>query len=128
MVAYLSDDWLDRLERALGTVGAPAGAAPIQVEYQITGWPEGGERRYHLALRPPADGPSRVVAGPAPQPAVVFRQDYQTALDVAGGRLAPHAALLAGDIGVQGDPTRLLAWRDMLARAGALASEAGGEG
>jgi hypothetical protein len=120
MPAYLSDEWVRSLDEALDGV-APGGVAPggggsatpgravatTTVQFEVVGGPSGG-RCWHLTLGPTG---ARAVPGPADEPTVTFTQGWSTALAVARGRRGAQEALLAGEVRVGGDPTRLVPWR-----------------
>jgi len=115
MVAYLSDDWVRSLDEALHDV-APAVAGPTvrggaaattTVQFVVQGGPYAA-RAWHLTLGPTG---ARAVVGSAATPTVTFTQPWATALAVARGARGIREALLAGDVRVSGDPTRLLPWR-----------------
>ena len=109
MVTYLSDDWVRSLDEALrgAAPAVAASAAAATVEFVVHGGPQ-GTRAWHLTVGPTG---ARAVAGRASAPTVTFTQPWPTALTVARGGRGVREALLAGDVRVSGDPTRLLPWR-----------------
>jgi hypothetical protein len=128
-VAYLSDEWIDALDAALGQAppetagpGVEAGVDRLVVQYRVQGGPD-GPRSWHLDLAPDR---LRARAGEADGAAVTFTQPWSVAAAVASGRRSATEALLTGDVAVSGDASALLPWRQALRRAGdALAALSG---
>ena len=131
-VAYLSDEWIEALDAALGHApsepsepsesGVDARVDRLVVQYRVEGGPD-GSRSWHLDLAPDR---LRARAGEASGAAVTFTQPWSVAAAVASGRRSATEALLTGDVAVSGDASALLPWRQALRRAGdALAALSG---
>jgi hypothetical protein len=89
-----------------GTAG-PTNGGGTTVQFEVVGGP-GGDRAWHLQLGPTG---ARAVPGAVAAPTVTFTQPWATAMAVAQGRRSTQDALLAGEVRVGGDPTRLVPWR-----------------
>ncbi len=129
MARYLSPEWVQSFDAALGTLDlhdaiAQAGAGSLaaadgtfSVLQVVTGVPDGGgdrrlllevaEGRAHLRLdaEGTASGTATIVLG------------YEDALALAHGRLDPADALAEGRIRVRGDLAALVAGQEVLAAA-----------
>ena len=109
MARFLSDEWIDALDRALADA-APADPAatldgsPLVVEQCVTR-PDGDPVVYHVVL---GDGRARAVPGPAPEPTLRFTQDRDTAWAIGTGRQSAQAAFMTGRLQVGGDLRALL--------------------
>jgi SCP-2 sterol transfer family len=111
MPRYLSPEWLDAAQRAIdastATRKAAAGSADCAdfvVQHVVTGGSD-GDLTYHVLAG--ADG-VRICRGDAPDPTVVFTEDYGTAAAIGRGELSAQAAFMAGRIRVHGDLGRLI--------------------
>ena len=123
MLAYLSDEWVEALDRALGGVVPPEGAPPIVVQFVVG--PTSGDRdegahdeaaaeptaAYHLELTPTG---VRARPGRAEQPGVTFTQTRAVALALARGERSAQAAVLTGEVRMTGRGADLLAWGRVL--------------
>ena len=109
MLEYLSDEWIQAADAALGASGlrAPDGEQ-FAVEQRV------GEVVFHMVFD--SDGAS-VRSGPAAGPAVVFHQSRDTAVAIAQGEQSAEEAVLNGKVTFEGDPMALLSHRRLLARA-----------
>jgi alkyl sulfatase BDS1-like metallo-beta-lactamase superfamily hydrolase len=107
-VRFLSDEWMDELDRAGQQVEVP-GEVDLVIEHEIVD----GDRtvRFHVAF---ADGTIRVRPGPAPTATVRFHQDAATAWAVLTGEGSAQRAFMAGDLRVGGDLRALLAQASVL--------------
>ncbi|WP_420617838.1 SCP2 sterol-binding domain-containing protein [Candidatus Poriferisocius sp.] len=109
MPKYLSEEWLLEADVALRASGlCTSDGVRFAVEQQV------GEVVFHMVFD--EDGAS-VCAGPAIDPAVVFRQNRDTAVAIALGELSAEEAVLNGEITFEGDPMALLYHRRLLTRA-----------
>jgi putative sterol carrier protein len=107
MPRYLSPEWLDAAQRAVdaGTSLREAAAGEdFVVQHVVTGGSE-GDVTYHVLA---GKGGIRVCPGQAPDPTVVFTEDYATAAAIGRGELSAQAAFMAGRIRVHGDLGRLV--------------------
>jgi hypothetical protein len=105
VAAYLSDEWLADVERALRQhASVTAAAGDLVVTHRVSGGPA-GDRTFHIELRGPR---TRVAAGEADAAHVTFTQDYSTAAAIARGELSAQAAFMAGRLRVGGDLTALV--------------------
>jgi hypothetical protein len=117
VVAFLSDGWIEALDRAArGDAGLAELAADVRivVEQHVTGTGTvgGGDVRYHVSF---ADGVVSVRPGPADDPTLRFTQDLTTAVEVASGRTSAQRAFMTGRLQVGGDLSVLLAHGDLFA-------------
>jgi len=105
----LSEEWIEEADAALRASGlcTPEGD-PFAVEQRV------GEVVFHMVFD--HDG-AHVGPGPAANPAVVFRQSWDTAVAIAQGELSAEEAVLNGEITFEGNPMALLSHRRLLARA-----------
>lgn len=101
MAEFLSDAWLDDLERAATrSAGVPA-ELRLVVQQVVLDGPDGDElAAYALRL---ADGVVAVERGRAADADVTFTQDRATAAAIAQGALSAQSAFLSGDLRVGGD-------------------------
>jgi hypothetical protein len=111
MVAYLSVEWVEALDRALAAVEPPSEAPDLVVEYVVEDG-DGGEVAYHLSL---AASGARAYAGRPERSDVRFRQTRPIAEAVGRGQRSAQLAVLRGEVQVEGDASRLLGWRRALA-------------
>ena len=109
MLEYLSDEWIQEADAALGASGlrAPDGER-FAVEQRV------GEVVFHMVFD--SSGVS-VRTGAAADPAVVFCQSWDTAVAIAQGEQSAEEAVLNGEITFEGDPMALLSHRRLLAHA-----------
>ena len=108
MPVYLSPEWIEEADAALRASGlCTTEGDRFAVEQQV------GEIVFHIVF----DGKGACMgSGPATDPAVVFRQSWDTAVAVAQGQLSAEEAVLNGEITFEGDPMALLSHRRLLAR------------
>jgi hypothetical protein len=107
MPRYLSPQWLDAAQRAIDantSVREATAHADFVVQHVVTGG-SGGDVTYHVLA---GDGRVRICLGEAPDPTVVFTEDYSTAAAIGRGELSAQAAFMAGRIRVHGDLRRLV--------------------
>lgn len=108
VVRYLSLDWLDALAaevRASDALRQLADEHAIGVTQVVTGGPE-GDVTYHLQVRA---GMASFGAGAAEPEDVRMEQTWDTAVDVATGRLNAQEAFIKGRILLSGDQQALIA-------------------
>ncbi|MFM2182407.1 MAG: hypothetical protein RJB61_701 [Actinomycetota bacterium] len=108
VVRYLSLDWLDELSTRVADdddLQRLAAEHSIGVTQVVTDGPE-GDVTYHLLVR---DGTARFGAGAAEPEDVRMQQTWQTAVDVATGRLNAQEAFIKGRILLFGDQQSLIA-------------------
>lgn len=106
-VRYLSLDWIDELRREVSADAHLAELAATQelgVTQVVTDCPE-GTVVYHLQV---GNGTARFGAGPAEPEHVRMEQRWDTAVEVATGRVNAHEAFIDGRIRLTGDQQRLL--------------------
>ncbi len=109
---FLSDEWFDAMASAVAAVEAPP-ELELRIGQVVTG-AEGGDVSYALEC---SGGRCSLVRGPADDADVIFRSSVDVARRVAAGEGGPPGhAVLAGDIEVTGDVTRLLGTADLVAR------------
>ena len=119
MIRYLSLDWLDALaaEVAASTdLQRLADGHTIGVTQVVTGGPE-GDVTYHLQV---AGGSATFGAGPAEPEDVRMQQSWDTAVDVALGRLNAQEAFIKGRILLFGDQQKLIAAQPVFAALDAV--------
>jgi putative sterol carrier protein len=107
MPRYLSREWLDAAQRAIDASASlrdAASGAEFVVQHVVTGGSK-GDVLYHVRVG--QDG-VRVCNGEAPDPTVVFTEDYSTAAAIGRGEISAQAAFMAGRIRVRGDLPRLV--------------------
>jgi len=106
MPRYLSPAWFEAAQRAVdANVSLPASAGiDIVVQHVVTDT-EDGDVTYHVRVA--GDGVS-VHRGQAPDPTVVFSEDYGTAAAISRGELSAQSAFITGRIKVRGDLPRLV--------------------
>lgn len=110
MVAFLTQEWLDRMVEALGSLPERAGAtATLQVE--VSGGPA-GEVTYTQQFR---DGRLVVcTVGPSDDAEVTLTQPYADALAIARGDLDVSAAFMQGRVKVVGPMGPVMAVQSIL--------------
>jgi len=112
-VAFLSDEWIDDMDRAARSSDALRRACAdvtVVIEQNITG---DGDREvaYHLLLD---RGEVAVRPGRAEAATVRFSQDRPTAAAIASGRASAQQAFMAGRLRIGGDLKALLDHADLL--------------
>lgn len=108
VVRYLSLDWLDELSARVAAddnLQQLAATHSIGVTQVVTDGPE-GDVTYHLQVR---DGAATFSAGAAEPEDVRMQQTWQTAVEVATGRLNAQEAFIKGRILLFGDQQALVA-------------------
>lgn len=111
MVQYLSDEWMQKADDALGGNSALTGAdADLLIQYEVAGAPSG---KVAYALRV-GGGSAGVEPGPHPDAPVSFALDYATAARIARGELSAQAAFMQGDLKLGGDVTVLIRQHELL--------------
>ncbi len=112
MARYATPEWIAAFDHALAATDLdPADRDPIVVQYLLDDAPAGCGP---YTLRVDGNG-ARVVAGTANDAVVTFRQDYGTAVAIAGGERSAQRAVLDGSIVITGDATRLIGRAALLA-------------
>jgi hypothetical protein len=122
MATFASPDWVAELDAALRTVSASG--PPLRVRYRFpSGDGSGPSAGYDLVFGTGVRAEARSASGDDPatdgMPVVTVVQTWDTAREVAAGRLAAQQALLDGSITVSGPVTALLPWGDVLAEVDA---------
>jgi len=98
---FLSETWLQQLDRSLRAAGSVSALGPIVIEQVVSGVPGRGEVRYQL--RVDADG-ARVGEGTdRGRPDIRLSTDYDTAVAIALGKENAQIALARGRIRLGGD-------------------------
>lgn len=121
-VRYLSLEWIDALTRAVAADEAMQRAAAsnsIAITQVVTGTPD-GDVMYHLVVR---DGHAVFGAGAAEGEDLRMMQDWDTAVGIAQHTVNPQDALIAGNIRLGGDPTKLMAAQDVFMALDGIFSE-----
>ena len=110
--AFLSDEWIVRVEALVATQSDAGGASSVLVNLVVTDTPFGTEKQFHMGS---ADGKNLMGGGHREGADVTLTTDYVTAKDVfvAGNPQAGMQAFMAGKVKVQGDMSKL-----MMAQAG----------
>lgn len=103
MPAYLSNEWFVAVEAVLGD-------DPIDAEVIVE--QRAGDVVWHVQI---AGEQVRLRPGPAERPDVTFTQPYEVAAAVARGDRSAKAAVMAGEITVDGNVSALLAVAPALA-------------
>ena len=103
MARYLSTEWFAAVADVLGD-------EPIDA--QVTVEQRADDVVWHMLL---GDGDVRLLPGPADTPDVTFSQSYAVAAAVARGERSAQAAVMAGEISVDGNVSVLLAAAPALA-------------
>jgi putative sterol carrier protein len=105
---YLSQEWIDDLDRAARTSDLVRAAAPdlvFVVQHEVTGTPE-GIVRYHIEFQ---RGTARLHAGEAESADACFTEDHATAVAVSSGEINAQSAFMTGRLRVRGDMEKLIA-------------------
>ena len=108
MAPYLSPEWIDELHRALSADAAVRQATAdvaITVQQVVTGGPD-GDVAWHVVVD---HGTVAVRPGVLDDADVTFRQNHETAVQVAAGELSAQAAFMVGLLTVTGDVAKLIA-------------------
>ena len=108
MAKYLSQEWIDELDRAAQMSGLVRAAAPdlvLVVEHEVTGSPD-GTVRYHIVFD---RGSARLRAGAAEKADACFTEDHATAVAVSSGDINAQSAFMTGRLKVRGDMEKLIA-------------------
>jgi hypothetical protein len=112
VLEYLSEKWLDELDRALRASVSVSALAPIVIEQVVHDVPGRGEVRYRF--RVDRDG-ARVTEGVASEPPDVrLTTDYPTAVAIALGQENAQIALARGRLRLGGDVETLVRRADAL--------------
>ena len=104
---YLSPEWIDAAQRALAADPAlPEALAGVTltVEQAVDGV-TAGAARWHITI---GGGRVALAPGPAEQADLRFTTTYETAAQIATGRLAAQRAFVEGRLRVGGDLALLL--------------------
>ncbi len=104
---YLSLDWIHAMSaeiEASAHMQEVATHHTVGVTQVVSDGPE-GDVTYHLQV---ANGVTTFGAGPAEPEDVKMEQDWQTAVDVATGKLNAQQAFVGGQIRLYGDQQKLL--------------------
>jgi putative sterol carrier protein len=113
MPRYLSPEWLEAAQRAIDASEALREAVTgldMVVQHVVTGGSDGAVT-YHVRF----DGNGVAIrAGQAPDPTVVFTEDYATAAAIGRGDLSAQGAFMTGRIRVHGDLPSLVGQSDAL--------------
>ncbi len=112
MARYLSQQWFEEVNAALGQDRQPASeaGAGLTLQQVVTGTPD-GEVRYWVRVH---DGAVEAGLGEAGSPDATVSQSYETAVDVVTGQLTVQAALMAGRIRLSGKIAALIEQREAL--------------
>jgi hypothetical protein len=101
--AFLSDDWLDEVEKLQADAPAPAGAADLTLNIVVTGGPD-GDREIHTK----GGKFERGLVDDAPTKLTV-PYDVAKSIFIEGNQQAGMQAFMSGQIKVEGDMTKLMA-------------------
>ncbi len=102
--AFLSDDWLDEVEKLQADAPAPpAGAADVTLNIVVTGGPD-GDKEIHTSGGKFARG---LIADAPTKLTVPF--DVAKSIFIEGNQQAGMQAFMSGQIKVEGDMTKLMA-------------------
>lgn len=111
MAQYLSDEWIDELDRAACADASLAEATrhlALVIQQEIVGGPC-GDIAFHVDID---HGTVRVRSGAAGHPDVTFQQDHATAVAVGTGDLSAQTAFMIGKLRVRGDVETLMRHQD----------------
>jgi hypothetical protein len=106
VVAYLSDEWLERAGASLASsdeLASRTADLDLAIAYEVTGAPA-GKVGYTIRFD---HGTTSVVPGSTDAP-VSFQLDYGTAADIAKGDLSAQAAFMQGRLKLVGDVNVLI--------------------
>ena len=113
MPEFLSETWLDELDRALRASEDVSALSPIVIEQVVVDVPGRGEVRYRFRVD---GGGARVTRGAGPEsPDVRLTTDYPTAVAIALGTENAQIALARGRLRLGGDVETLTRHADALA-------------
>lgn len=103
MTEFLSVGWIEALDAQLAKAARGSSPRELTVQYLVTD----GDRTiaYNLRLGPDRD---RAMAGLADDAEVTFSMELETARSISNGKLSTEEAFIAGDVGIEGDPTLLI--------------------
>jgi len=109
---FLSETWLDELDRALRASEDVSALSPIVIEQVVVDVPGRGEVRYRFRVD---GGGARVTQGAGPEPPDVrLTTDYRTAVAIALGTENAQIALARGRLRLGGDVDALVRRADAL--------------
>jgi hypothetical protein len=109
---FLSETWLDELDRALRASEDVSALSPIVIEQVVVDVPGRGEVRYRVRVD---GGGARVTQGAGPEsPDVRLTTDYTTAVAIALGTENAQIALARGRLRLGGDVDALVRDADAL--------------
>jgi hypothetical protein len=119
-VRYLSDEWIDALDRSVQASSSEVRPdPPVVIQQTVTGVAS-GDVAYRIVLGP--DG-CRVLAGPGSAPTLSLVTDAECAARTARGEVAALQFVLDGRIRIEGDIARLAEITEALAQLeGALSA------
>ena len=100
MAGFLTDAWLDELDAAARSAGAPSGSHLVVQQVVVPDEPDGREVAYALVLD---GGHLRVERGRVPGADVTFTQDRATAEAIHRGELSAQVAFMQGRLRLGGD-------------------------
>lgn len=115
MVAFLTPEWIDRLDRAAREseeLRRASGDETMVLEQVVRDGPA-GEVSYHIVLGP---GQACVQAGRSEQPTVTITVAFETAVRISSGEDSAQAAFMTGRLRLGGDVGALLRHREALSR------------
>jgi hypothetical protein len=112
---FLSDEWIDEMDRAAGSASGPrAPAGALVIQHVVTDLPlevaealaiGDHERAYHLVVTPTT---AKVAPGRCAEATVTFTATYATAASIASGARSAQAAFMAGELRLGGAVDQLL--------------------
>jgi SCP-2 sterol transfer family protein len=102
---YLSDAWLDALDRALQASVSVKAVAPLVVEQVVRGVPQRGEVRYRVWVDAEGGHAGRIASDEAHdgRPDIRLSTDYTTASAIARGTENAQSALAHGRLQLGGN-------------------------
>jgi putative sterol carrier protein len=106
VVAYLSDEWLERAGAALAAsdeLAERTADLELAIAYEVTGAPS-GKVAYTISFD---HGTTTLTTGRSDAP-VSFQLDYDTAAEIARGELSAQAAFMQGRLKLVGDVNVLI--------------------
>ncbi|HEX6238398.1 MAG TPA: SCP2 sterol-binding domain-containing protein [Acidimicrobiales bacterium] len=112
---YLGPEWMDAARRALAEderLAERTTGVRLTLEQAVDAGPDGGEIRWHIVID---DGSVTLAEGPAQRFDVRFTTSYDTAAQIATGRLSAQRAFVDGRLRIGGDLTVLVAHQRALA-------------
>ena len=115
---YLSDQWIKAIADDVAsdaTLAAVAVSHSVSVTQVVSGTPW-GEVSYHLACQ---NGKVTFGKGAIPSD-IVFTQNYETAVDIALGRLNAAEAFINGKVRFTGDHEKVIAAQSFFAALDAV--------